>query len=76
MCSYVSDWSLSQICNNVVKVYIIENIILYVTYIGYIIKKYLMKSCLPTDLYDNIIFKIISKILKDVYVLLLENYCL
>lgn len=79
MCSYVEEWSYLHICYNKIIIRIFEKIIYYTTRIYYLVKKYLsiyMPGYMTgNSINDNIIFKLLSKIIKDVYVLLLEKYC-
>jgi len=69
MCSYVNEWSFCQIIHNRVLKKICETMLFYNVIIMYYLKKYLPIYC-----NKNIIFKIISKIIKDVYVIILDNY--
>lgn len=70
MCSFVENWNIiDKSYYNIRFIFerIIINIILLINYI---------KKNLPPDIKDNIIFKIISKILFDVFSIILEAYCL
>jgi hypothetical protein len=80
MCSYVEDWSYSHMFYNKIKTHIFEYIIYCIARIYYLVKKYLygymMRSCVTESIIFKIISNIISKKIKDVYVILLEKYCL
>jgi len=69
MCSYVKNWRSLDICFNKFKT-LVEMFIIYLVYIIIILKKYI-----SDDLKDTFLYKLFSKILYDVYVTLLENYC-
>jgi len=69
MCSYVKNWSSLDICFNKIKT-LVEMFIIYLVYAIIILKKNM-----SDDLKDSFIYKLFSKILYDVYVTLLENYC-
>ena len=79
MCSYVEDWSYSHMFYNKIKTHIFEYIIYCIARIYYLVKKYLSgymrSSCVNESVIFKIISNIISKIIKDVYVILLEKYC-
>jgi len=70
MCSYVNDWTYSNICFNYIKT-IIERICIYLIHILLYIKTHI--SC---EFKDTIIYKILSKISYDIFIIILENYCL
>jgi hypothetical protein len=70
MCSYVNDWGYSNVISNYIKL-VIEKFFLYVVYIFILIKNNISKEQKETFL-----FKIISRISQDLFVLLLETYCL
>ena len=70
MCSYTNQWSIMQLFRNRVLKVCIEKVIFYVVYFTYYLKHYI-----PSGFCEHIIFKIISKIIKDLYVVLIENYC-
>lgn len=70
MCSYVNDWSIpTKRCFDVKKK-LIEMTIVYIVSISSLVKR---ASC---KIEDYVIYKIISKVLYDVYVILLESYFL
>lgn len=70
MCSYVNDWSNYHICFNYLKL-IIERICIYVIYVLLFIQKYI-----SAELKQTILYKILSKISYDIFIIILENYCL
>lgn len=70
MCSFVNEWSLINKCRYHLKI-LLENIIVYIIYSIFYIKKYI-----PEDIKDNFIIKLISKILFDIFIISLDTYCL
>ena len=70
MCSYVEDWNIINKFNYRLKI-ILEKIIIYILYLIHYFKKYL-----PKDFHDNLMIKIISKLAFDIFILILEKYCL
>ena len=70
MCSYVNDWSYSNICFNHIKT-IIERICIYLIHVLIFIK-----TNISTEFKDTVLYKILSKISYDVFIIILENYCL
>jgi hypothetical protein len=69
MCSYVNDWSYSNKCFNYIKI-IIEKICIYL--IKLLI---LFKNKIPDEFRETVIYKMISKILNDIFITMLESYC-
>lgn len=69
MCSYVNDWSITNKSRNFLKI-IIEKIILYIVFFIIFIKTYT-----PIEITDSIFFKILSKIIYEIYLIVLHNYC-
>ena len=70
MCSYVNDWTYSNICFNYIKT-IIERICIYLIHILLFFKKNI--SC---EFKETVLYKILSKISYDIFIIILENYCL
>ena len=70
MCSYVNDWSYSNICFNHMKT-IIERICIYLIHVLLYVKTHI--SC---EFKETVIYKILSKISYDIFIIILENYCL
>ena len=70
MCSYVNDWNIYNIgCNNCKL--IIERICIYFIY--FII---LIKDKIPNEFKNTVLAKILSKVSQDIFIIILENYCL
>jgi len=70
MCSYVNDWKLNNILFNYFKL-LVEKICIY-----FILILILIKEKTPVEFKDTIISKIILKISQDIFIILLENYCI
>jgi hypothetical protein len=69
MCSYVNDWSYSNKCFNYIKI-IIEKICIYL--IKLLI---LFKNKISDEFRETIIYKILSKVSNDIFIIILESYC-
>ena len=70
MCSYVNDWSITNITFNYIKL-LLGNICIYITCFLIFIKKHISK-----DVENTVFYKIFSKIFKDIFVIMIETYCL
>lgn len=70
MCSYVNDWNLLNVGFNYVKI-LIEKVCIYATYIFIFIT-----NNITNEQKESFLFKIFSKIFQDMFVLILETYCL
>jgi hypothetical protein len=70
MCSYVNDWSIFNKGRIFFKI-IVEKILIYFTYLIFLIKKYI-----PHKIKDYTLYKILSKITYETYVILLQSYCI
>ena len=70
MCSYVNDWSLFSKSRIFLKT-VIEKILIYFIYIVFVIKKYT-----PHKINDYTMYKILTKITYETYVILLQSYCI
>ena len=70
MCSYVKKWSTFDVCFNKFKT-LLERFIVNLVY--YII---LLKKNIPDEFKETFSYKVFSKILYNIYVTILENYCL
>ena len=70
MCSYVNDWSVTNKMFNYVKL-AIEKFLIYVTYFAIYIK-----TIIPSEFEQTVVYKILSKIAQDVFIIMLETYCL
>lgn len=70
MCSYVNDWTYYNIFFNNIKV-LIERICVYLIHLLLFIK-----TQVPNEFKENIIYKILSKTSYEIFIIILENYCL
>jgi hypothetical protein len=70
MCSYVNDWTIFSKVRIFLKT-IIEKFLIYFTYLVFLIKKYI-----PHKIKDYTLYKILSKITYETYVILLQSYCI
>jgi hypothetical protein len=70
MCSYVEDWGIINKCNYNIKL-LFELIVVYVMYLINYTEKYI-----SVDIKNNLIVKIVSKIIFDIFSIILEAYCL
>jgi hypothetical protein len=70
MCSYVNDWNYSNKSFNFLK-QAIERILIYFTYILIFIN-----NNISDEFKETVLSKILSKISYDVFIILLESYCL
>ena len=70
MCSYVNDWAYSNICFNYIKT-IIERICINLIHLLIFVKKYV-----SDEFKETVFYKILSKISYDIFIIILENYCL
>lgn len=70
MCCYVNDWNLFDKFYYKLKT-IFEKCFTYIIYLFVILKKHI-----NIDINDTIYYKLISKISYDVFIILLETYCL
>lgn len=70
MCSFANEWTIINKFHYNIKL-IIEFLIVYIVYLLNYIKQYL-----PEDIENNILIKIFSKILFDIFTIIMETYCL
>jgi len=70
MCSYVSDWTLYEFCFNRFKM-ILERIIICLVYHIILLQKYF-----SNNIKYSVLPKLVSKISEDVFIIMLEKYCL
>ena len=70
MCSYVNDWTYSNICFNHIKT-IFERMCIYLIHI-----LIYLKTHISVEFKETIMYKILSKISYDIFIIILENYCL
>ena len=67
MCSYVNKWSLYNIFYTQFIKKNIELLIVYILYFSYYLNKYIPNK--------NIIFILLTKIIKEIYIILINYYC-
>ena len=70
MCSYIYEWNIINKLLYRFKL-TIQKIFLYIIYFIVFVNKYFPLHCK-----DSVFYKIFIKILQDIYIILLENYCL
>jgi hypothetical protein len=70
MCSYVNDWSVNNKTFNYLKK-LFETLIMYLMYFFIY-----FKNIIHYDFENTLIYKIISKIVRDIVIIFLETYCL
>lgn len=70
MCSYVNQWSLYQTFHNRVLKYCVEIAMFYTVIVAFYLTQYI-----PSELCEHIIFKIVSKIIKELYIVVIDYYC-
>jgi hypothetical protein len=72
MCSYVNDWSVTNKTFNYLKM-IFEKLMINFIYLLIYFKS---KILIGYNFENTIVYKIISKITHDIFIILLETYCL
>ena len=70
MCSYVNDWSFTNMGFNYIKI-LIEKMLIYITYFLIYVK-----SKIPSTFETTVLYKILSKITHEIFIIILETYCL
>lgn len=70
MCSYINDWNIINRCHLNIKL-IFEKCVIYIISLSIYINKYT-----GNNFNNTIFYKIIKKIIYDLYIILLESYCL
>jgi hypothetical protein len=70
MCSYVNDWSLMNMGFNYIKI-LIEKILIYITYFLIYVK-----NKIPSTFETTVLYKILSKLTHEIFIIILETYCL
>ena len=70
MCSYVNDWNVTNKGFNYCKLFI-ERLFVYFTY-----ALLLLRDKFPEEFQTTVLCKILSKISHDIFIIILENYCL
>jgi hypothetical protein len=72
MCSYVNDWSITNKFTNNFKI-LLEKLIMNFIHLLIYFKNIIPFGC---DFEKTLVYKIISKITHDIFIILLETYCL
>jgi len=70
MCSYVNDWNIFNKLHYYIKL-IFERCVIYIISFSIYISKYI-----DNDISNTIVYKMITKIIYDLYIILLESYCI
>jgi hypothetical protein len=70
MCSYVNNWGVTNISFNYLKIHI-ERIFIYITYLFIYIEKNI-----PEEFKNTVLSKLFTKVSYDIFIIILENYCL
>jgi hypothetical protein len=70
MCSYVNDWSVSGHIGFYIKI-LCEKIFVYFAYFLIYIKKNI-----PYEIENGVLCKLLTKILQEVIIVILDTYCL
>ena len=70
MCSYVNDWSFMNMGFNYIKI-LIEKILIYITYFLIYVK-----NKIPSTFETTVLYKILSKLTHEIFIIILETYCL
>ena len=70
MCSYVNDWSFTNLGFNYIKI-LIEKMLIYITYFLIYVK-----NKIPATFETTVLYKILSKITHEIFIIILETYCL
>lgn len=70
MCSYVNDWSLFNKSRILIKT-AVEKFFVYFIYSIILIRKYI-----PVNIKDYLLYKILTKITYETYIILLQSYCI
>ena len=69
MCSYINDWTYSNTFYNYIK-NLIEKICICLIHLLLFVQ-----TKIPREFKDTVLYKILSKISYDIFIILLENYC-
>jgi hypothetical protein len=69
MCSYINDWTYSNTFYNYIKT-LIEKICICIIHLLLFVQ-----TKMPREFKDTLLYKILSKISYDIFIILLENYC-
>ena len=71
MCSYVNKWSVYLWIRNKLIKYLVEKAIFFVVICSLVAKKYV-----PKEFKHTLIVKFLKKVTRDLYIMMLEHYCL
>ena len=71
MCSYVNDWSIKHLIHNRVSKVVVEKLLFYSIYFYMIIRWYI-----PENMGEFVVCKMGVKIMREIYITLIENYSL
>ncbi len=69
MCSYINDWTYYNTFYNYIKTLIEKICICLINLLLFVQTK------MPLEFKDTVLYKILSKISYDIFIILLENYC-
>lgn len=69
MCSYINDWTYYNTFYNYIKT-LIEKICICLIHLLLFVQ-----TKMPREFKDTVLYKILSKISYDIFIILLENYC-
>lgn len=69
MCSYINDWTYYNTFYNYIKTLIEKICICLINLLLFVQTK------MPREFKDTVLYKILSKISYDIFIILLENYC-
>ena len=69
MCSYINDWTYYNTFYNYIKT-LIEKICICLIHLLLFVQ-----TKIPREFKDTVLYKILSKISYDIFIILLENYC-
>ena len=70
MCSYVNNWGVTNIGFNYLKIYL-ERFFIYMTYLFIYIEKNITE-----EFKNTMLSKLVTKVSYDVFIIMIDNYCL
>jgi hypothetical protein len=70
MCSFVNDWNHYKTARFYIRC-LLEKIICYIIYFIFFVKKYI-----NIKYYNNFFYKILSNVSHNIYIMLIDNYCI
>jgi hypothetical protein len=74
MCSYVNDWNLMNRYRHKLKQYF-EYFCVYMIYFYTFIRQFIPNKYIPNNYSENIICKLLYRISKEIFIVLIETYC-